>query len=197
MHAIEPYDNWRNLYVAAEDEQSSFFGQEYSEFEYSTRIYNHLIHPQWDEIGSPTLFIKLLFTDYEEGFAIIEMIGEWNDCLHNDIMQLKRNIIDELTYLGINKFIIIGENVLNFHRSDDCYYEEWFEDVGEGWIAMLNYREHVLSEFAEANIDQYFVMGGFINEIRWRTYRPLQLFQKISQLVQHRLVSPSELLTSS
>ena len=44
-------------------------------------------------------------------------------------MTLKREIIDELTQMSITKFILIGENVLNFHSSDDCYYEEWIDDI--------------------------------------------------------------------
>jgi len=44
-------------------------------------------------------------------------------------MHLKRNVIDVLVGERINKFILIGENVLNFHGSDDSYYEEWFEDA--------------------------------------------------------------------
>ena len=123
MHSIEPYYNWRDEYIAEEDERSPFYGREYSEFEYTNSIYDHLIHPQWDEFGSPTLLMKILYADYERGFAIMEFIGEWNDCLHNDIMFLKRDIADELMHEGINKFILIGENVLNFHYSDDSYYE--------------------------------------------------------------------------
>ena len=122
MHHIEPYFSWQHLYSASDDNLSPFYGREYSEFEYSTTIYNHYIHPQWDDIGSPTLFIKILFADYNEGFAIIELFGEWNDCINNDIMFLKRDIADQLILHGINKFILIGENILNFHSSDDCYY---------------------------------------------------------------------------
>ena len=56
------------------------------------------------------------------------MFGEWNDTLHNDIMFFKRNVIDHLIGQGIRKFILLGENLLNFHGSrDDEYYEEWFE----------------------------------------------------------------------
>jgi hypothetical protein len=58
-------------------------------------VYDHVIHPQWDNFGS-TLYLKLLFADYDEGYVIIELIGEWNDLLHNDIMFLKRNIIEPL-----------------------------------------------------------------------------------------------------
>jgi hypothetical protein len=126
---VEPYYRWRNLYVASEDESSPFYGREYSEFEFENRIYNFLVHPQWDDFGSPTLLMKILYVDYEEGFTIIELIGEWNDAIENDAMTLKRDIIDDLIHLGVDKFIVIGENVLNFHASDDCYYEEWFEDV--------------------------------------------------------------------
>jgi hypothetical protein len=191
MHTLEPYYNWRHLYTAEEDEYSPFFGREYSEFEFTDSIYDHYIHPQWDNMGSPTLFIKILFADYDERFAIIEMIGEWNDCINNDIMFLKRDIVEHLMKNGINKFILMGENVLNFHSSDDCYYEEWFEEAGEGWIALLNFRKHVLDEFKRANIDSYFVMGGNLNDIAWRTGAPLQLFQKVEQLVNKRIGTTS------
>lgn len=189
MHTIEPYFNWRNLYTSEEDENSPFFGREYSEFEYSTSIYNHYIHPQWDGIGSPTLYIKILFADYEQAYAIIELFGEWNDCLHNDIMFLKRDVADILKESGINKFILIGENVLNFHYSDDSYYEEWFDDVADedGWIAMINFQDHVLKEIETANIDSYFVMGGKLNELDWRTKKPETLFSKVERVVGKRL----------
>ena len=187
MHSLEPYYNWRNLYIASEDPQSPFYEREYSEFEFTDQIYNFYIHPQWDNIGSPTLFIKILFTDYDEGYTIIELIGEWNDAINNDIMTLKRDIIELLDHEGINKYLLIGENVLNFHSSDDCYYEEWFDDVEDGWIALINFREHVIDEFKEANIDNYFVLGGDLQEISWRTYRPIQFYQKIESYVQKRL----------
>src|SRR5688500_14237729 len=106
MQDIEPYYNWRNFYVASEDERSPFFEREYSEFEYTHAIYNYVIHPQWDDIGSPTLFIKILYADYAESFAIIELIGEWNDCINNDIMILKRDIIENMMHEGISKFIL-------------------------------------------------------------------------------------------
>lgn len=187
MHYVEPFFGWRGYYIASEDANSPFFGREYSEFEFSNTVYDFYIHPQWDTIGSPTLYIKILFADYEEKYAVIELIGEWNDTIENDIMILKRDVIDYLLENGINKFILIGENVLNFHYSDDCYYEEWFEDVEEGWIAMVNFHEHVIREFERINIDHYFVMGGELEEIEWRTYRPFQLYKKINELVYKRL----------
>lgn len=187
MHAIEPFYKWRDYYIASEDSRSPFHERIYSEFEFTDAIYDHLIHPQWDNIESATLFIKILMVDYDEGYATIELIGEWNDLLYNDIMFLKRNIIDELVPEGINKFILIGENVLNFHSSDDSYYEEWFEDIEDGWISFLNFREHVLHDFEEANIDYYLVSGGKLNDIGWRTYTPHNLFEKVKDMVQLRL----------
>ena len=186
MHHVEPHYNWRCYYIASEDPTSPFYGREYSEFEFNNSIYNFYIHPQWDTIGSPTLFIKILFTDYETGFVIIELLGEWNDAIENDIMILKRDIIEPIMEQGITKFILIGENVLNFHYSDDCYYEEWFDEVEDGWIAMVNFHEHVITEFERANIDHYFLMGGELEEIEWRTYLPQQFFDKVESLVNNR-----------
>ncbi|MBK6834754.1 MAG: hypothetical protein IPG89_10945 [Bacteroidetes bacterium] len=187
MHDIEPYYNWRHLYVASEDPQSPFYGREYSEFEFQNTIYNYMLHPQWDNIGSETLYIKILYVDYQESYAVIELIGEWNDAIGNDIMLLKRDIIDELNYCGINKYILIGENVLNFHASDDCYYEEWFDDNEDGWIAFVNFREHVLKEFEQYNIDYFYVSGGELNDFIWRKFSPGQLFGNISKIISKRL----------
>jgi hypothetical protein len=187
MHFIEPFFNWRMYYVASEDYRSPFYEREYSEFEFTDTVYNYYIHPQWDNIGSSTLFIKILFADYETGYAIVEMIGEWNDAIENDIMTLKRDIIEPMMDEGINQFILIGENVLNFHYSDDSYYEEWFDEVEDGWIAMINFHDHVIREFERIHIDHYFVMGGELEDIEWRTYNPHQFYKKVDDLVQRRL----------
>ena len=32
---------------------------------------------------------EITFVDYDDGYAIMEFIGEWNDCITNDIMFLK------------------------------------------------------------------------------------------------------------
>ncbi|HEY6160700.1 MAG TPA: hypothetical protein VI112_05735 [Bacteroidia bacterium] len=186
MHTIEPYFNWRGFYTAEEDEHSPFYGREYSEFEFENHIYNYVIHPQWDDMGSPTLFIKLLFVDYDEHFAVMEMIGEWNDAINNDIMILKRDIAEHLMAFGISKFILIGENVLNFHALDDCYYEEWSEELrdgGRGWIALLNFREHVLSEFRKNGLLDYLNSGDELDDMHWRNLTPLQLFQLTERTV--------------
>jgi hypothetical protein len=188
MHNLEPFYNWQHLYEACEDAQSPFYGREYSEIEFSNTIYNLYIHPQWDNIGSETLFIKILFVDYEEQYAIIELIGEWNDAINNDIMFLKREIIDELNYAGIKKYILIGENVLNFHNSDDSYYEEWFDDnEDEGWIVLVNFRTHVLNEFSKAGLDYYFISGGELDDFNWRKFSPGQVFGNINKIIGKRI----------
>lgn len=182
MHEIEPFYNWRYLYNAEEDERSPFFGVEHSEFEYSNTIYNYYIHPQWDEFGSRTLYLKVLFVDYEVNYAIIEMIGEWNDAVENDIMQLKRSLIDQMIADGINKFILITENVLNFHSSDRDYYEEWLDDIRDegGWIVAINMPEQTQYDFHNSKIDRYIT---FMDEPNWRTYKPDLLFNIIDNRI--------------
>ena len=187
MQDIEPFYNWRHLYSSEEDDRSPFYGRVYSEFEYSNTVYNYYIHPQWDEIGSPTLYIKILFCDYEQEFAIIELLGEWNDAIHNDIMILKRDIVDELIKEGVKKFILIGENVLNFHASDDCYYQEWLDDIEDGWIVAFNFRQHVLTEFQKTGIDYYVTYGGEFNNTPWRTFAPSQLMIYTDTIINKRL----------
>ncbi|QBQ42814.1 hypothetical protein [Sphingobacterium psychroaquaticum] len=187
MHDLEPYYNWRDDYIAADDERSPFYGTVYSEFEFDKKVYNYLLHPQWDEFGSTTLYLKILYVDYDKGFSIIELIGEWNDAIYNDIMVLKREIIDVLIGEGIQKFLLIGENVLNFHGSDDSYYEEWYEDIEDGWIVALNFRDHVIQEFKTIGVDYYIHFGGELDTFPWRTLKPKQLYHHIQERINKRL----------
>ena len=187
MQEIEPFYNWLEYYTSEEDEASPFFGKEYNEFEFTNTIYNYFIHPQWDEFGSATLYLKVLLADYDTGVAIIEFIGEWNDTLYNDIMFLKRDVIDVFIGNGINKFILIGENVLNFHGGDDDYYEEWFDDIGDGWISAINFREHVEDEMIRTHIDRYVLLGAPFNNLNWRKYKPQLLALFVENIMQKKL----------
>ena len=128
MHTIEPYSGWRKHYIASEDIKSPFFGRIYSEFEFTNTIYNYYIHPQWDEFGSETLYLKILYVDYNIGYTIIEFIGEWNDTLYNDVMYLKREVIDHLISNGIDKFI---SAMYHWHTESERYQNEAqiFEDI--------------------------------------------------------------------
>jgi len=190
MHYIEPHFSWRDQYIASEDEYSPFFGREYNEFEYSHQLYNFYLHPQWDEFGSSTLYGKILFVEYDEGYALIELIGEWNDTLHNDVMYLKRNVVDHLYNKGIVKYVFFCENVLNFHASpDDDYYAEWAEEVRDesGWIVILNTRQHVEEEMHDARLQLYAHFGEEYNDINWRTQKPQIVFSIIDAMVNGRV----------
>lgn len=189
MHSIEPHYLWRDLYVAEEDEQSPFFGRKYSEFEYTHKLYNYFIHPQWDSFGSSTLYGKILFVDDDDQFALIELIGEWNDALHNDIMFLKRNVLEPLYRQGVVKFVLFCDNVLNFHSSDDEYYAELAEEVHEegGWVVCINTRQHVMEEMQGARLTHYLHFGDQYNDVFWRTQKPLVVFQIIDAMVQGRV----------
>lgn len=187
MHNIEPYYHWRDLYVSEQDSYSPFFERVYSEFTFTNSVYDHLIHPQWDEFGSQTLFMKLLMVNYDKQYCIIELIGEWNDLLYNDIMFLYTNIIEQLIENGIKYFILVGENVLNFHADTNDYYEEWFNNIEDGWIIGINFRDFVIDEFEEANIDYYIATRGDFNNFAWRTLMPDQLFSKLNSIISKRL----------
>jgi hypothetical protein len=186
MHEIEPFYNWRHLYISEEDPKSPFYGRIYSEFEFSQAVYNYYIHPQWDEFGSRTLYLKIIYADYELGYAIIEMIGEWNDAIENDIMALKRDVIDLLMREGISKFILITENVLNFHSGDKDYYQEWFEENSDagGWTVALNMSEPAQYDFMRNKLNNYIEL---IDLPDWRIYKPYHLFRKIENAINMRL----------
>jgi hypothetical protein len=178
MQDIEPYYNWRHLYTAEEDFRSPFYGRTYSEFEFSQTVYNYYIHPQWDDFGSRTLYMKILFSDYEQQYAIIELLGEWNDAIENDIMTMRRDVTDQLYANGIIKFILIAENVLNFHSSDDSYYEEWREQVQDdgGWITVIDMPTQTQYDFKRARLTNYVTLIDFP---QWRTLKPDIVFNQI------------------
>jgi hypothetical protein len=183
MQDIEPFFKWRDQYIASEDPHSPFFRRQYSELYYTHSIYNYYIHPQWDDMDSETLFVKILFVDYAESFAIIELIGEWNDAIQNDIMYLKRKIADPMLKHGIKFFILVLDNVLNFHSSDDCYYEEWYEEVSEesGWICFLGVQEHLEDEMVSIGLQHYIHFGPGYNDLEWRRMSPGGLMHQINQ----------------
>jgi hypothetical protein len=105
-------------------------------------------------------------------------------------MHLKRNILETLMAAGVYKFILMGDNILNFHGSDDCYYEEWFEETDEqdGWIAAVNFREFVMDEWRKYNIDSYINFGGTLQLAQWRTLEPLTFFEMVKRVIERRIV---------
>jgi hypothetical protein len=75
---------------------------------------------------------------------------------------------------------------MNFHSSDDCYYEEWYEDVADegGWITMLSLPEQSKYDFTRAGIHRYIQLIDFRD---WRPYTPMNLFTKIDNSQLKRL----------
>ncbi|MCH5689284.1 hypothetical protein LWM68_36600 [Niabella sp. W65] len=117
------------------------------------------------------------------------MIGEWNDAVENDIMPLKRDVLEVFMQEGIYKFILIAENVLNFHSSDKEYYEELHEELSDenGWIVCLNMPEQTQYDFKLAKINQFIELMVLDN---WRTYKPYHLFKRINDQLSSRLDFP-------
>lgn len=187
MHQIEPYAGWLKYYDSSTDDLSPFHGKEYNYELYSETIYGYYIDPAWDFMESETMYMKVLYANYDTKQVVIELIGEWNDAINNDIMLFKRNIVEHFHFQDINKFILIGEHVFNFHGSDDSYYEEWFEDVEDGWIAAVNFKDFVEDEMRKYNIDMYVNMGGSLMINNWRTMNPSAFCMLVNQLISRRL----------
>ncbi len=187
MHTLEPHYLWRHLYLATNDPRSPFYGYQNSEVYFTDKIYDHLIHPQWDYFGAETLFVKQLYADYEQGYTILEFMGEWNDVLHNDIMRLKREVLEPIMDEGISKFILVGDNLLNFHAGDTDYYEEWFDEIEDGWVALINFRQHLRDEIKQYGLDQYLIDGGELDELDWHSWSPSKFYKKVKALVERRL----------
>ena len=186
MHTIEPFYRWKKYYQAEKDPASPFYGNSYSN-QYEDTIYGYFIDPQWDYIGSETLYCKLLFSDYSSKTCIIELFGEWNDALHNDSMHLKRTLIDPLLQAGITKFILLADNLLQFHGGETDYYEEWLEEVEDGWIVGLLFAEFVELEWAKYHVDYYINFGGNLQIPNWRTLKPDMIFAYLQHVMAKRL----------
>jgi hypothetical protein len=189
MHDIEPFWKWRDQYVAAEDSKSPFHGRKYSEMYFTKQIYNFVIHPQWDGFGSSTVYLKVIFADYQEKYALIELIGEWNDTLHNDVSFFKRRVIEPMMNSGIQYFIFFCENLLQFHGGDVDYYEEWAEEMRDerGWAAYINVSLHVEEEMHDSKLQFYLNFGENFNDINWRIQKPQFIFEAVNALVNGQL----------
>jgi hypothetical protein len=101
-------------------------------------------------------------------------------------MELKREIIDHLSKKGISKFILICENVLNFHSSDKEYYQEWYDDVSDenGWIVALNMPQQTQQDFRQKKLHYFIELMEIDN---WRNFKPGHLFEKINVELSNRL----------
>ena len=191
MHDIAPWFGWRDDYAAEKDSKSPFYKKTYDEFKFTSQIYNYYIYPQWDFFGSETLYCKILYVSYLNKYALIELIGEWNDCIGNDIMFLKRDLADVFIKKGISKFVIFCDNVLNYHGDDDSYYEEWYDDVQDedGWICLVNTFDHVLSEMKKFRLHYYLNFGPEYNDMNWRVKKPAYIVEELENIMNNRIKS--------
>jgi acetyltransferase-like isoleucine patch superfamily enzyme len=185
MHDIEPYYRWRDHYALEDDDRAPEFERDADTF---NQVYNYILHPLWDYFGSDTLYIKILFADYDdENAVILECIGEWNDTIGNDVAILKRNVIEPLIDAGISKFVFIMDNVLNFHGSDEEYYAEWAEECQDafngGYIVFLETFDHVAEEMRETGIDNYVYFGSEFNGLNWRNQTPQYALRSVEILL--------------
>lgn len=181
MQDIEPFYGWLNLYDHHTDELSPFHGVEHSEFYYDRAVYNYLAHPLWDSIESESLLVKILFADYDKGYAIIELFGVWNDLLQNDFGLLRQNCLEPMMENGIQQFIFICENVLHVYVEEDDYYQAMAEDLEDGWMCLLRTREHVREDLREYNLDQYFFWAPELDTLQWRKLKPWQIWGLIQE----------------
>ena len=87
---------------------------------------------------------------------------------------------------GITKFILVAENVLNFHSSDREYYQEWFDEVTDenGWIVALNMPEATQYDFRKKKLNYYVELMELPN---WRVFKPEHLFNRINEQISKRL----------
>jgi hypothetical protein len=180
LHNIEPYYNWQHLYNSETDEHSPYYGEVHSEFQYTNTVFNYYVHPQWDSFGSENLYLRVIFVDYDEHYAIIEFIGEWNDVILNDSSILKRNLIDTLISQGIYKYILITENVLSLFTGDTDYYDEWISEIIDeyGFIAFLNLNVLCDYEWQQGKIKR---CAQRVEVPNWRTCKPEEVLQRVEE----------------
>jgi hypothetical protein len=181
LHNIEPFFGWLDMYNHEMDPNSPFHEAEHNQFYYDRSVNNIPAHPLWDFIDSESLLIKILFADYESGFAIIELFGEWNDLYDNDFKLLSENCLSYLIDCGINRFIFVCENVFNAYLDADDYYAAMQEELEDGWMCLLKARNTLIEEMSQYNISDYFFWNPAFDELPWRRMKPAEIFYLVEQ----------------
>jgi hypothetical protein len=181
LHEIEPFYGWLPLYSHEADEHSPFHTTQHNLFEYDRRIYTYPAHPLWDSIESESLLVKILYANYDEGYAIVELLGEWNDLHENDFKLLCEKCLTYLVDGGVRRFILICENVFNVYLDADDYYEAFTDELDGGWMCLLRARPAVLDEMTRYRISPYFYWNPALDELRWRKLKPWELLAVVEQ----------------
>jgi hypothetical protein len=178
---IEPFFGWLELYHHKMDPNSPFHEIDHNLFYFDRSINQIPAHPLWDDFGSESLLTKILFADYEQGYAILELFGEWNDLYENDFKLFSENCLTYLIDAGIDKFILICENVFHSYLEGDDYYQALAEEMEDGWLCALRLRKEVKDEMEQYGISPYFYWNVQLDEIPWRTLKPFQLYALIQR----------------
>ena len=187
LRDIEPFYGWLPLYDPKQDERSPFYEIEHNLF-YFDRSINHIpAHPLWEDFGSESLLLKILFVNYEEGYAVIELFGEWNDLYDNDFKLLAENVLTFLIDHGINRYMLICENVFNTYLEADDYYAAIQEELEDGWICLLRARPRVKEEMEAYGMSSYVFWSEKLDALPWRTLKPPQLLAAVEQLMSRLL----------
>lgn len=188
LHHIEPFYGWLNIYSHETDERSPFHEVEHNLFQYDRSVNRIPAHPLWDDIGSESLLVKILYADYQLGYAIIELFGEWNDLFDNDFKLLAENCLTYLIDHGIRRFIMVCENVFHVYPDSDDYYQAMYEELDDdGWMCILRAREEVWEEMNEYQVAHYFYQSPLLDELPWRKLKPYQLFHLVETRMQQVL----------
>ena len=187
FHETEPFSGWLAYYDSTDDEYGPFFGVEANHADYERFIYTFPAHPNWDDIGSESLLVKVLYADYEEGYAIIELFGEWNDIHLNDFKLLAENVFTYLLDYYVNKIILICENVFHIYLDTDDYYQELQEELEEGWVCVIRTREEVQQEMERYGIDRFLYRNAQLDQLKWRKLNPWELFQVVDASISRLL----------
>jgi hypothetical protein len=188
MFNVEPWYGWLHLYDPEQDENSPFFGVEHNLFEFDRSIYDMPAHPLWEDFESENLLLKILFADYDKGYCIIELIGEWNDLQFNDFRLMRDNCLQFLYDGGINKFILICENVFSAFLEMEDYYEAFTEDLlPDGFLHLLKARPEVKEEFARYGISGFVSWSEEVDQLNWRKLHPEQILRLVEDTHQKLL----------
>lgn len=181
LRDIEPFYGWLHLYSHERDPRSPFHEVEHNLFHYDRSVNAIPAHPLWDDIASESLLVKILYADYAQGYAIIELFGEWNDLYDNDFKLLAENCLTYLIDQGIDKFILICENVFHIYLEADDYYQALQEELENGWICALRLRDEVREDMIQYGIAPYFYWNPELDALPWRRLKPQQLFALVCE----------------
>jgi hypothetical protein len=183
----EPFYGWLHLYNHEMDERSPFHGVEHNLFYFDRFVHDIPAHPLWDSIESESLLVKILYADYAEGYAIVELFGEWNDLFENDFRLLYENCLCFLTGEGVDKFIFICENVFYIYLQEDDYYQAFIDDISDGWACLLRARPHVIEEVEKYGMGRFFYWSPALSNVEWRKLKPDMLCEYVEEQMRRTL----------